>query len=65
MATFAAFISNWGEIVMKTFSEERYNEVLGWLFEQFPSYQVVGDRAYKPGHGPEALILTFKPAEEE
>ncbi len=49
MATFAAFISNWGEIVMKTFSEERYNEVLGWLFEQFPSYQVVGDRAYKPG----------------
>lgn len=34
---------------MKIFTEERYNEVLGWLFEQFPSYQVVGDRAYKPG----------------
>ena len=27
----------------------KYQELLDWLFVQFPSYQKVGDRAYKPG----------------
>lgn len=26
-----------------------YKELLDWLFIQFPSYQKIGDRAYKPG----------------
>ncbi len=26
-----------------------YKELLDWLFVQFPSYQKIGDRAYKPG----------------
>jgi dihydrofolate synthase/folylpolyglutamate synthase len=26
----------------------RYQETLHWLFEQFPSYQVIGSKAYKP-----------------
>ncbi len=29
--------------------KEKYSAMLEWLFNQFPSYQVVGDRAYKPG----------------
>ncbi len=29
--------------------KEKYSATLEWLFNQFPSYQVVGDRAYKPG----------------
>lgn len=32
-----------------TFSEEKYNALIAWLYEQFPSYQVVGDRAFKLG----------------
>lgn len=26
-----------------------YNEAIDWLFQQFPSYQNIGGRAYKPG----------------
>lgn len=31
------------------FSESLYDEMLEWLFTRFPSYQRVGDRAFKPG----------------
>ncbi len=29
-------------------SIDRYSETISWLFEQFPSYQVIGSKAYKP-----------------
>lgn len=31
------------------YSESAYDEMLEWLFTRFPSYQRVGDRAFKPG----------------
>jgi dihydrofolate synthase/folylpolyglutamate synthase len=31
------------------FSDIAYEEMLEWLFTRFPSYQRVGDRAFKPG----------------
>ncbi len=29
------------------YSEKEYDALLEWLFSQFPSYQLVGDRAFK------------------
>lgn len=29
-------------------STNRYEEVTSWLFQQFPSYQLIGSKAYKP-----------------
>lgn len=29
-------------------SSNRYSETISWLFKQFPSYQVIGSKAYKP-----------------
>ncbi len=29
-------------------SSDRYSQIISWLFEQFPSYQVIGSKAYKP-----------------
>ncbi len=31
------------------YSDTAYDEMLGWLFTRFPSYQRVGNRAFKPG----------------
>lgn len=31
------------------YSEDKYNALIEWLYEQFPSYQMVGDRAVKLG----------------
>jgi len=35
--------------IKNMFNIEIYNRELEWIFNQFPSYQMVGGRAYKPG----------------
>lgn len=36
-----------------------YSEAVGWLFEQFPSYQLLGSKAYKPTLENTLKILAF------
>jgi hypothetical protein len=34
---------------MDMFDIDIYNKEIEWIFNKFPSYQRVGNRAYKPG----------------